>query len=206
MVRTPNEVFAFMNANKIGDKVALYWVAWAFVAEKAENFKLADQIFQKGIRHLAEPKDILQKRYQQFQRRLARHYINLSEANGGVVPITSESSSNTRAPLAIVNDENHVNHSRGLHEHSNRSMQIDTNPMPSQRPHVPAPSASRATQNRSFQVFQDPEIASSSNEILPSNSNWKILGSDTDRRRENEGRLLCFVRSYRTITSLDLYL
>lgn len=60
MVRTPNDVFSFMNSNKIGDKVALYWIAWAFVAEKSENFKLTDQIFQKGIRHLAEPRDILQ--------------------------------------------------------------------------------------------------------------------------------------------------
>jgi hypothetical protein len=39
-----------MSTNKIGEKVALFWIAWAFVAEKANNFKLTDQIFQKGIR------------------------------------------------------------------------------------------------------------------------------------------------------------
>ena len=50
MVRTPGEIFSFMQANKIGEKVSLFWVAWAFVAEKTENFKLTDQIFQKGIR------------------------------------------------------------------------------------------------------------------------------------------------------------
>lgn len=96
MVRTPGEIFAFMSSNKIGDKVALFWIAWAFVAEKANNFKLTDQIFQKGIRRFpnmmtmnlllitsifflrrfAEPKELLQKRYHQFQRRLARHYLN----------------------------------------------------------------------------------------------------------------------------------
>ena len=38
------------------------------------------QIFQKGIRRMAEPKDQLQKRYQQFQRRMARHFLNQSEA------------------------------------------------------------------------------------------------------------------------------
>jgi hypothetical protein len=188
MVRTPNDVFAFMNANKIGDKVALYWIAWAFVAEKNDNFKLADQIFQKGIRHFAEPKDILQKRYQQFQRRLARHYINLSEANGGVLPITDSASTNTRAPLALVTDENSVgNHLRGLHEHNNRSTQIDIQPMSSQRPNIPATAASRPSQNRTFQVFQDNDIAAAPVELLPSNPSWKILGSDTDRRRENEG-------------------
>ena len=33
-----------MNTNKIGEKVALFWIAWGFIAEKAENFKLADQV------------------------------------------------------------------------------------------------------------------------------------------------------------------
>jgi hypothetical protein len=49
MVATPGEVFAFMQSNKIGERVALFWVAWAFVAEKHENFALTDKIFQKGI-------------------------------------------------------------------------------------------------------------------------------------------------------------
>ena len=79
MVRTPGEIFSFMQSNKIGEKVALFWIAWAFVAEKGENFKLTDQIFQKGLKKQAEPKDLLQKRYQQFQRRMARHMINKQE-------------------------------------------------------------------------------------------------------------------------------
>ena len=49
-MRTPGEIFSFMLANKIGEKVSLFWIAWAFVAEKAGNFKLTDQIFQKGVR------------------------------------------------------------------------------------------------------------------------------------------------------------
>jgi hypothetical protein len=48
MVRTPGEIFTFMGANRIGERVSLFWIAWAFVAEKAGNNKLADQIFQKG--------------------------------------------------------------------------------------------------------------------------------------------------------------
>lgn len=30
-----DEIFKFMHKNKVGLKVALFWVAWAFVAEKA---------------------------------------------------------------------------------------------------------------------------------------------------------------------------
>jgi len=51
-----------MQSNGIGEKAALFWIAWAFVAEKAGNMKMADQIFQKGTRRLAEPKDMLAKR------------------------------------------------------------------------------------------------------------------------------------------------
>lgn len=51
MVRTPGEIFTYMQSNKIGEKVALFWIAWAYVAEKALNYKLADQIFQKGERY-----------------------------------------------------------------------------------------------------------------------------------------------------------
>jgi len=47
-VRTPGEVFTYMSTNKLGERVALFWVAWAYVAEKALNYKLTDQIFQKG--------------------------------------------------------------------------------------------------------------------------------------------------------------
>ena len=49
-MRTPGEIFSFMQSNKIGEKVSLFWIAWAFVAEKLENFKLTDQIFQKGLK------------------------------------------------------------------------------------------------------------------------------------------------------------
>ena len=58
MVRTPGEIFSYMASNKIGEKTSLFWIAWAFVAEKMENFPLADQIFQKGMKKNAEPKEV----------------------------------------------------------------------------------------------------------------------------------------------------
>ena len=70
------EVFNFMDANDIGSKVALYWIAWAFYYEKSGNFKAADRVFLKGIRQLAQPKDLLNRRYHQFQRRMTRHFLN----------------------------------------------------------------------------------------------------------------------------------
>jgi hypothetical protein len=76
-----------MYTNKIGCSSSLFWIAWAYVAEKTENYKFADQIFNEGCRHNAEPKDLLQKRYHQFQRRMTRHFLNHDEVSG-----TNESS------------------------------------------------------------------------------------------------------------------
>ena len=39
-----------MQVNKIGTKVAIYWIAWAFVTEKLANHAMTDKIFQKGLR------------------------------------------------------------------------------------------------------------------------------------------------------------
>ena len=49
MIPTPGEIFAFMQSNKIGEKVSLFWVAWAFVCEKHQNFPLTEKIYLKGI-------------------------------------------------------------------------------------------------------------------------------------------------------------
>jgi hypothetical protein len=39
-----------MQANKIGTKLSLFWIAWAFVVEKLGNYAMTDKVFQKGIR------------------------------------------------------------------------------------------------------------------------------------------------------------
>jgi hypothetical protein len=91
-----------MQSNQIGEKNALFWIAWAFVTEKVQNFKMTDQIFQKGIRKLAEPRDLLQKRYQQFQRRLARHYLNNAEP---LVASATESDAHKRQALGVLSKQ-----------------------------------------------------------------------------------------------------
>jgi hypothetical protein len=76
MSRTPSETFGFMQSNKIGEKVALFWIAWAFVAEKAEKYDVTEQIFRKGIKKMAEPKELMSSRFAQFQRRMVSRIRN----------------------------------------------------------------------------------------------------------------------------------
>ena len=75
----PSEVFKLMGKIKVGTKVALFWVAWAWVAEKAQDFPFTEKIFQKALSVGAEPRKFLEERQHQFLRRMSRHWLNASQ-------------------------------------------------------------------------------------------------------------------------------
>lgn len=75
----PNEVFKRMNSLKVGNKVALFWVAWAWLAEKRGDYSFCEKIFQKALRVGAEPKKFLMEREKQFLRRMSRHWLNTTK-------------------------------------------------------------------------------------------------------------------------------
>lgn len=84
------DVFSFMQSNGVGTKMSLFWIAWAFIAEKSQNYQLADNLFQNGIREGAEPKSLLSQRYQQFQRRITRKYLTAMENGEDFAPLPTE--------------------------------------------------------------------------------------------------------------------
>ncbi|KAL7441425.1 hypothetical protein ACHAXM_007832 [Skeletonema potamos] len=77
----PSEVFKLMSKIKVGTLTALFWVAWAWVAEKASDFQFTEKIFQKALSVGAEPRKFLEERQKQFLRRMSRHWLNASQAN-----------------------------------------------------------------------------------------------------------------------------
>lgn len=79
----PSDVFKLMGKIKVGTKVALFWVAWAWVAEKAQDFPFTEKIFQKALSVNAEPRAFLEERQKQFVRRMSRHWLNASQAHDG---------------------------------------------------------------------------------------------------------------------------
>ena len=56
--------------------MALFWVAWALVSEKAGKDKFVDEIFKKARKIGAAPEDVIVLRQKQFHRRLAKRLIN----------------------------------------------------------------------------------------------------------------------------------
>jgi hypothetical protein len=149
-----------MYTNKIGVKHALFWIAWAFVAEKQANVKFADQVFLKGQKYLAEPKDLLSLRYHQFQRRMTRKFLN-----GEDVDISTLHSKDKLKSTSEVASR------RGLTVISERKNSGNPQKSSSDKPNAAA-----------FEIFTDNGQSS-----RPVKGTWNNLGTDSERRKENTG-------------------
>jgi len=75
----PGDIFKFLNKQKIGSVTALFWIAWAWVAEKGGDYAFAEKIFVKGLSKRAKPVKQLEARQKQFRRRMSRHWLNNSK-------------------------------------------------------------------------------------------------------------------------------
>lgn len=72
----PDEQFKLFHKHKIGEYVAIYWLAWAWVAEKRKDFPFAEKIFNQALKKEAKPLKTVQERHKQFMRRMSRHWLN----------------------------------------------------------------------------------------------------------------------------------
>ncbi|CAK9190250.1 unnamed protein product [Sphagnum troendelagicum] len=68
----PKDIYAFLEANSIGQDHALYYEAFATYLEIHKNYKRANEIFELGIARGAHPIGRLQNMYQAFLKRMAR--------------------------------------------------------------------------------------------------------------------------------------
>lgn len=133
---SPGDVFKHLHQSKVGSKVALFWMAWAWVAESKGDFDFANKVLVKGIAKNAMPIDKLKQRHKQFQRRFAKHM--LKEREEGEMDDEQESRRGRLAGLS----EDRV-------RRNDRSMQPE--PVTRRRPNPP-----------SFATFTDRTVASRS--------------------------------------------
>ncbi|ETV95228.1 BUB protein kinase [Aphanomyces invadans] len=80
-VEKPLEVFMFLHKHKIGDKLSLFYIAWAFLCEKSGKIKDAETIFNRGFQKNAEPRETLKKKYDEFNCRVIKAWTKSSEDN-----------------------------------------------------------------------------------------------------------------------------
>jgi hypothetical protein len=110
--KDPGQVFKYLHQQKVGSYTALFWIAWAFVAEKDGDFPFAEQVFKKGISKNAQPTQMLKIRHQQFQRRMSRHWLNSSERNDNLEE-EEEDSGRSRAALGGLSRDRVRRNDRG---------------------------------------------------------------------------------------------
>lgn len=75
----PGDVFKHLHQQKVGTLTALFWMAWAWVAESKGDYEFAEKVFLKGIAKQAKPLDKLKQRHKQFQRRFAKYLLKQRE-------------------------------------------------------------------------------------------------------------------------------
>lgn len=188
--------------------MSLFWVAWGFVAEKAENFKLADQIYQKGIKRLAEPKDVLQKRYHQFQRRMARHFLNQAEAaalNEAAGPVIAEPGRQVLGQLSksqAVSSVPRVPSTAPIAQTVNgvSVLQPRGGGLTQSRPLSASSTAAQASLSGrssnaapSFTILADnPAKLADDLSSLPENANWKSVPLASTLSKENQSKLYMY--------------
>ena len=75
----PGDVFKYLHSQQVGNETALFWIAWAWVAENKGDYAFAEKVYLKGLAKEAAPLKVLQQRHKQFQRRMSRHWLNTSK-------------------------------------------------------------------------------------------------------------------------------
>ncbi|XP_063445056.1 mitotic checkpoint serine/threonine-protein kinase BUB1-like [Mytilus trossulus] len=72
MCKDPSDIFNYMFDQKIGNELSCFYESWAWILEQMGNTKKANLIYQEGIKRRSEPMDLLERKYNNFQMRVAR--------------------------------------------------------------------------------------------------------------------------------------
>eukprot|EP00578_Thalassiosira_sp_NH16_P014046 CAMPEP_0181126148 /NCGR_PEP_ID=MMETSP1071-20121207/27454_1 /TAXON_ID=35127 /ORGANISM="Thalassiosira sp., Strain NH16" /LENGTH=1409 /DNA_ID=CAMNT_0023211689 /DNA_START=213 /DNA_END=4439 /DNA_ORIENTATION=- len=184
----PSEVFKLMSKIKVGTKVSIFWVAWAWTAEKAQDFQFTEKIFQKALSVGAKPRKFLEDRQRHFLRRMSRHWLNASKAQEDEVD--EEEDDGRRGALNSLSSAGIAGNDRGsaLNRHTQ------------QRPNGSSRASSRATSQQQgrnenkpmdgFNIFQDGDRNSPRDAFDDENDpvGRRRLEKESERTKENSMR------------------
>ena len=177
--KDPAQVFKYLYTQKVGVSTALFFVAWAYVAEKDNDFQFAEQIFQKGIKKDAQPLQTLKARYQQFQRRMSRHWLNSSQRNDNdqLDEEEDEASTRSRAVFGGLSGDRARRNDRGA-QRNQRSRGLG-------RQNVPSQHDSNGQSSTGFAIFTEEEGGEAGFLDQSLVENKRVIERHADRRKEN---------------------
>ncbi|KAK2879207.1 hypothetical protein Q8A67_019998 [Cirrhinus molitorella] len=172
----PMDVYRYMQAQGIGTMQAALYIAWSEEYEKRGNIKMADSVFQDGIKCGAEPVEKLQVFHRALQARACRQMMTSmtdqqndddddDEDEGSSEPQRSSlaelKAKGKKKPVVPINRANaSIGYARGLQfkqplgpKQNSRLMIFDENKVPESEPQEPkfeiwtAPPTARAKEN-----------------------------------------------------------
>jgi len=184
--KEPGAIFKYLHQQKIGSRAAIFWIAWAFVAEKDNDFPFAEQIFKKGLSKKAEPQQMLKLRHKQFQRRMSRHWLNSSEANDQINDQYEDGDQNNRPRSTLGGisrdrlDRNDRSRSRVQQGRNNQSHLT-------RKPQSSSQKTNTVNNNGvgAFAIFVEPE---GENAYLDQNfaeNDRSVIARNSERKKEN---------------------
>lgn len=189
--KEPGQVFKYLHQQKVGGQTALFWVAWAYVAEKDNDFPFAEQIYKKGISKDAQPLNILKVRHKQFQRRMSRYWLSQSQRNDQLEEDEDETTGGSRGVLGGLSQDRARRNDRAraapqlaprsrgvasIRPAGSRNIRSNTNN-----------STLGVVNNGSFAIFVENEGENAPQNFLdqPIIENKRVIERETDRRKEN---------------------
>lgn len=75
----PSDVFKFLKANDIGQTHALFYECYASFLEMKKAYKLADEVYKRGVEMKAEPMSRLKMQYEGFTKRVRKREMKKQE-------------------------------------------------------------------------------------------------------------------------------
>jgi len=186
--KEPGQVFKYLYQQKVGQKTALFWVAWAFVAEKSGDFPFAENIYKKGISKDAQPMNMLKVRHKQFQRRMSRYWLNSSQQNEQLDDYDDGEGAISRGTLVGLSHDRvrHGDRSRVAPQLSQRSrgsnLRATTN-----FGDQGGRNNSNTAGNGSMSIYVENEGENAPNNFLdrPIVEHKRVIEREADRRKEN---------------------
>jgi Mad3/BUB1 homology region 1 len=188
--KEPGQVFKYLHQQKVGQKTALFWVAWAFVAEKGGDFPFAEHVYKKGISKDAQPLNMLKVRHKQFQRRMSRYWLNASQQNDQLDEYDGGEAAGSTACRGTLGG---LSHDRvRLNDRSRVAPQLShRSRVPSRRAPARSGSGLRSTSNTapqgSLAIFVESDVENAPNSFLdqPVIESKRVIERESDRRKEN---------------------
>jgi checkpoint serine/threonine-protein kinase len=158
-VKDPTLIYKFLEANRIGQRLAAYYEEYAAYLEKQGRWRLAKEVYILGIERGAQPLERLRRKYKEFQPRMVAGEEAAQQTSSPAQRVVSRSGI-TRQPMAVMRDA-----------HAGQRQ--------------PLSARGRQSSNTRLEVFSDDDNDLSQEFLIGNATPWSGVDTEWGRHKEN---------------------